>query len=466
MRITLANIRVRLIAWYIVSLGCVHLILAASLFQIVSGRLYHELDQRLETYATCLVELLPQHKHLELAEVIEEMAELTALGPDLYVHVADHSGQIVYESSSLAPTVIRELRKVIDVAQASPRTIRVLDSGPWRLLTRHVEEQGQLAYVGHVAIPLRGVQQALARLWLILIGVIPCSMFLASFGAWFLLNRALHPLQDVIHTAQIIQAKNLDQRLRVPRSGDEVQVLAETFNEMVGRLQRSFEQMRQFISDASHELRTPLAVLKGEVELGLKNHQPRTDHCQEILETCASEIGRISRLVETLLFLSSTDADKIALELKPIPISRMMEEMAEEARILAEAKQIRVEYVNGDTTVLRADEMRLKQLFLNLIDNAVKYTPKGGQMRLGCRSEDDHVELSVADTGIGIAARHLPRIFDRFYRVDPSRNRVNGGYGLGLAICKWITEAHHGTIHVESAPGKGSTFRVRLPLVA
>jgi heavy metal sensor kinase len=332
------------------------------------------------------------------------------------------------------------------------------------MITRQVYGEGNLLYVGRVAIPLHGVQQALARLLIVLLVVIPCVMILASFGAWLLLNRALRPLQETIRTAQAIQAKDLSQRLRVPGTGDEIQALAKTFNEMIGRLQRSFVQMRQFLSDASHELRTPLAVLKGEIELGLKSHHSSSDRCQEILETCSSEIDRMSRLVDTLLFLSNADAEKIALEFKPIHLGRMMEEMAEEARILAEPKRIQVELVNGSHLAFQADEMRLKQLLLNLIDNAVKYTPEGGRITLGCRFENGQVELLIADTGVGIEPQDLPRIFDRFYRADRSRSRSNGGYGLGLSICKWIAEAHHGTLRVESSPGKGSTFIVSLPL--
>ena len=463
MHINPRNIRLRLIAWYVFSLGCVHLILAAGLYHMVSGRLHHELDQRLLTYSTCLVELLPQHRQLDLAEVIEEMAELTALGPDLYVRVVDGAGGVIYESTVLPPDVTAKLRAAMEPTQDRPTTIRVPGSGLWRLVMPRVYEKERLVFVGHVAIPLSGVQQALAKLLLVLMVVVPCVLLLASLGAWLLLNRALAPLHEVIRTAQAIQAKDFSQPLRVPKTGDEVQALAETFNEMITRLQRSFNQMRQFLSDASHELRTPLAVLKGEVELGLRHH-PRSDRCQEILETCASEIVRMSRLVETLLFLSNADAEKITLDLKPVAGDRIMEEMAEEAKILAEPKRIQVELVNGSNLTLWVDEIRLRQLLLNLIDNAVKYTPEGGRIALSLRARNGWVELGVADTGIGIEPHDLPRIFDRFFRADQSRSRADGGYGLGLSICKWIAEAHHGAIHVESSPGQGSTFSVSLPL--
>lgn len=456
------SIRVRLIAWYVFSLGCVHLILAAVLYQMMSGRLHYELDQRLATYTTCLVELLPQHRQLELAEVIKEMAELTALGPDLYVRVTDQTGRVVYASTALPQEAAAGLASAETPHATPPRTIQLPSHGLWRMTTQTVRDGAAASYVGHVAIPLRGVQQDLARLLIILLLVVPCVMLLASAGAWLLLNRALKPLDEAIRTAQMIQANDLSQRLQVVKTGDEVQALAETFNHMIERLQCSFAQMRQFISDASHELRTPLTVLKGELELGLRAC-PRSDGC-EILATCSGEIQRLSRLVDTLLVLSNADAGKITFDPHPIPLCRVLEEMVEQAKVLAEPKGIQVEFVNDSSLTIRADPMRLQQLLLNLVDNAVKYTPERGRIRLSCHADNGHVEIRVADTGIGIDPKDMPRIFDRFYRADQSRNRSEGGYGLGLAICKWIAEAHHGTIHVDSAPGKGSTFLLRLPV--
>lgn len=456
------NIRVRLITWYVFSLGCVHLILAGALYHMVSGCLHHELDQRLATYTTCLVELLPQHRQLNLAEVIDEMAELTALGPDLYVRVTDQTGRLVYASSGLPTDVSARLARSEMPHAAPPRTIRLPGHGSWRMITQTVRDGAEASYVGHVAIPLRGVQQALARLLIILLLVVPGVMLLASAGAWMLLNRALKPLDEVIRTVQVIQAHDLSQRLEVVKTGDEVQALAETFNHMIERLQQSFAHMRQFISDASHELRTPLTVLKGELELGLRAC-PRSDSC-DILATCSGEIQRLSRLVDTLLVLSNADAGKTDFNLQPVALCRILEDIVEQAKMLAEPKGIRVEFANGSSPIVRADAMRLKQLLLNLVDNAVKYTPERGQIRLSYHADNGHVEIRVADTGIGIDPKDVPRIFDRFYRADRSRSRSEGSYGLGLSICKWIAEAHHGTIRVESAPGKGSTFLVRLPI--
>ncbi|MDO8544242.1 MAG: ATP-binding protein [Opitutaceae bacterium] len=463
MRINSKSIRFRLIAWYVLSLGVVHFLVAMGLYQTVSARLHHELDERLNTYATCLVDLLPRDRPSRLAEIGSERAALIALGPDLYVRVVDGTQQVIFESTRSPAAVADTLRSAFAMPPNLPLSLQVAGSGTWRMLRREVSEEGKLLYVGVVGVPLREVQQTLTQFQFVLIAIVPGVLILASFGAWLVLNRALRPLREMIRTARAIQAQELDLRLRVPETDDEMQGLAETFNEMVGRLHRSFAQMRQFITDASHELRSPLAVLRGEVELGLKARLD-ANRCQEILGLCAVEIARLSGLVETLLFLSNADAEKAALDFKPVNLTRVMDEMAEQTRILAEAKGVEVTLVNGHGIVMPADEMRVRQLLLNLVGNAVKFTPPGGRITLSCRSVDGQAEFVVRDTGIGIEPKHLPHVFDRFYRADRSDPGAGGGYGLGLSICRWIVEAHRGTIQVESVPGKGSAFTVRLPL--
>jgi len=442
-----------------------HLVVGTILYHAMSAKLYHEFDQRLMRYTTCLVDLLPDHRGIDLGLAVKEMSELSGVSEGLYVHIVDSDGRLIYASSSVTSADAAKLRVAADATPNRPATIRLPDLGTWRIVRREAHRNGRLEYIGHVAIPFRNVQQALGHLMFILAILFPGVVILASLGAWVLLKGAMAPLRRAIQTIQAIQAQDFNRRLPVPRTGDEVQALAETFNEMIGRLDCSFSQMRQFILDASHELRTPLAILKGEIEVGLTD-QACSHVCQPTLGTCTSEINRMSRLVETLLFLSSVDGAGIDLERKPLHLRSVVEEMVENARVLGEMKHLQIELLDGCDPLVSVNEMKFKQLLLNLIDNAVKYTPSKGRITISCQVYGGQVELAVADTGCGIAAEDLPRIFDRFYRVDKSRSRVDGGYGLGLAICKGIAEAHHGTIHVESSLGKGSTFYVRLPLIA
>ena len=457
------NIRFRLIAWYVVSLGLVHGVVGTGLYQRVSARLHGEFDERLATYAGCLVELLPQHKGIEIGQVVKEMADLHGVEREPYVHITDGTDRILYSTALLPPDASKALRVAAEASAGRPVTARLRQAGPWRVFRQEVREGGQLAYVGYVAMPLRGVQRELWHLLGTLVILVPVVFGVASIGAWMLLNRALMPLRHVIDTAQVIQADNVDRRIPVPATGDEVEQLAKTFNEMTGRLHRSLAQMRQFTSDASHELRTPLTVLKSEIEMGISSC-PVPGRCQATLRNCQTEIDRLTRLIDGLLLLSRADGGRLELQRQPVSLLQLIHEMAEDARLLGEAKQLEVDVVNGRDVIVRADEMRLKQLLLNLVDNAVKYTLEKGRIILGYRMSDDGVELTVKDTGIGIAPEHLPHIFDRFYRVDQSRDGAAGGYGLGLAICKMIAEAHDGTIRVESAPGQGTAFRIRLPI--
>ncbi|MBI4597884.1 MAG: HAMP domain-containing histidine kinase [Candidatus Omnitrophica bacterium] len=461
---TVRNIRVRLITWYVVSLGLVHGVVGTSLYHRMSARLYGEFDEQLAAYTGCLVELLPQHKGIEVGRVVKEMADLHGVERELYVHITDGAGKTLYDTAVLPLDVSDTLRVSAEAGTGRPVSVRLPHAGRWRALRQEVREDGRLAYVGTVAMPLRGVQEGLWHLLETLVILVPIIFLVASIGAWVLLNRALAPLRHMIDSAQAIQADNVvDRRIPVPATGDEVERLANTFNEMAGRLHRSFAQMRQFTSDASHELRTPLAVLKGEIETGI-SACPVPGRCQETLQNCMTEIDRLTRLIDGLLLLSRADGGRLELERESVSLSRLIHEMAEDARLLGEAKQLEVDVVNGRDIIVRADEMRLKQLLLNLVDNAVKYTPERGRIILGYWASDEHVELTVKDTGIGIAPEHLPHIFDRFYRVDQSRDGAVGGHGLGLAICQMIAEAHGGTIRVESTSGQGTAFRIRLPL--
>ncbi len=297
-----------------------------------------------------------------------------------------------------------------------------------------------------------------------ILGLLGIGALSVACGHW-VARRFLRPIQQLIVGTNVLREGNLDFTLAL-QTRDEIQDLVDSFNDMVAhwREKRALEdKMRQFITDASHELRTPLAVLRAEVELGLKAG-PNPSRCQEVLLSCAGEIERLSRLVDTLLLLSNADAEKAALDFKPLNLTRVIEEMAEQARILAEDKGLEFKVGPEQDVAVLANGMRLRQLLLNLIGNSVKFTPPGGRITLSCRPVDGQGEFVVSDTGIGIEPKDMPHIFDPFYCANRDGSRAGGGYGLGLSICKWIVESHGGTIEVASTPGKGSAFTVRLPV--
>jgi signal transduction histidine kinase len=258
------------------------------------------------------------------------------------------------------------------------------------------------------------------------------------------------------------RSADLSQRLPVPRQRDELRRLALTFNEMLGRIAMAVAAQRQFLADASHELRTPLTLIQATAELSLRDDEGAITERHANLRTIARESNRMGRLVADLLVLARADEGQ-SLFRRQLSVDSLLLEVYEQQRVLATEVQLVIGAL--EQAEIDGDPDRLKQLFLNLIDNALRYTPTGGTVTLRLTRRRDWVALDVADTGPGIPAEHLPWIFDRFYRIDQPRSHGSGGSGLGLAICRWIAEAHGGRIEVTSQVGAGSTFTLFLPAV-
>jgi heavy metal sensor kinase len=258
-------------------------------------------------------------------------------------------------------------------------------------------------------------------------------------------------------------AEDLSGRIEVDGPDDEVGRLARTFNEMIGRLDDAFQRQRQFTADASHELRTPLTAIKGQTEVALQRDRD-SDAYKEVLRTVNTEVDRMIRLVGSLLTLARADARRIPLSREAIDLGDIVGDAVDQIRPAAAEKALAIDLAPGEEVRLIADQDLLLQLVLNVLDNAVKYTPAGGSIRVSCQRDGSTAEVAVADTGPGIAPEDLPHIFDRFYRADKSRRQGDSGAGLGLSICRWIAESHGGTIEAQSSPGQGATFIVRLPV--
>jgi heavy metal sensor kinase len=283
------------------------------------------------------------------------------------------------------------------------------------------------------------------------------------FGGLALANRALRPVSEITRRAHRITAENLDQTIPVRNPRDELGRLSLTINDMIRRLQESFARVRQFSADASHELRTPLTIMRGEIELSLRS--PKTpDAYRTVLESTLEEILRMTTIIDNLLTLAKADQGIALGSLSEVALDGLVEELHEDATLLAARKGLTVELRSNTPIVLVGDRLRLRQLFLNLVDNAIKYTPEGGTVTLALERRDGTAVFEVTDTGIGIPPADLDRIFDRFYRVDKARSRELGGSGLGLSIARWIAELHRGTIGVRSELQRGSVFTVTLPI--
>jgi signal transduction histidine kinase len=327
--------------------------------------------------------------------------------------------------------------------------------------------------------PYRSIQR-----WLLLIGL--TGLMLGILASYLLARDITEPILRVVGAAEALGEGDWSQRV-ISNARDEVGVLAQTFNAMAARLESwdtdlrsavaertaelhqavvrldaAFVQMRRFNADASHELRTPLTIVRGEAEVALRSPRPVPEY-ERVLRSILEETEHMGHIIDGLLTLARADSGELKLEARPISLRDLLVDLHQQAQVLAREKGIQVDFACPRSLPAYGDELRLRQLFLNLLDNAVKYTGPGGHVWLEAWEEGGQPVVQVRDTGIGVAPADMPHLFDRFFRVDKARGREVGGTGLGLSICKWIVDAHGGTISVESRPAGGTSFLVRLP---
>jgi heavy metal sensor kinase len=327
-----------------------------------------------------------------------------------------------------------------------------------RILYAPLRAAGQIKGVAQVGYSLADVNRALGNLNRTLLTFIPIALAAAGIGGLFLTGRMLRPVREATHAAARIGAEDLSRRLPVNGS-DEFSELAATFNGMLGRLERAFEQQRRFAADASHELRTPLTVIKANTSLALSRDDLSGEQ-RKVMESVDRAAGVMNRIVQDLLLLARSDAGQLELTLRPTRLSEVLEVAVECARIPG-GPAICNEAEETDLAV-QGDTSHLIRLFVNLLENAVRHTPREGCITLSARREGSAVIVTVEDTGAGISPEHLPHVCERFYRVDEARSRAQGGTGLGLAICQSIVRAHGGSLDITSSPGAGTTVRVTL----
>jgi len=291
---------------------------------------------------------------------------------------------------------------------------------------------------------------------------LPVLLLLAGVGGYLLATHNLKPLGWMAAQTHQITESSLGTRLQIGDAAEELRGLAESFNELLGRLDRSFETMRRFVADASHELRTPLAIIRGEADVVLAQDRSPAEY-KEALGVILDESRRLSRLVDDLLNLARADAGHVKLQVLEFYFNDLLAECCRGLQSLAAARQIELTYHSAGDVPFHGDEELLRRLVINLLDNAIRYTPAGGKVKATIEAEEAGVRLRVSDTGVGISPEAAPHVFERFYRSDKSRTRTGGGFGLGLSIVKWIAESHHGAVDLDSRPSAGSTFTVTLP---
>ncbi len=462
------SIRSRLTAWYGLVLAIALILFSVLLYYFLSKRLYESIDNSLKVSASVVAKtVLIKYSASPLPGLEYFFEQFLGYGNiNKFYRIYDESGNVGSRSrnidASQFPMTQKAYAKALNGEEAY-ETFVVAENHPIRIITMPLLRNKQLVNLVQVGTSLEGVRDTLKNLRNFLLAAVPVVLFLTTLIGRFMAGRALKPVDKITQTARkIAKGADLSQRILQPKAQDEVGRLAETFNEMMDRLEKSFSLMRQFSSDASHELRTPLTVLKGQSELVLSKKRAPEDY-QETLCSNLEEVNYMSKIIEDLFFLSQSDEGEIKLDFIQVNLAAMIEEICKHAEVLAQEKEIKITIAYLEPIEIFGDPHRLRQMVWNLLHNGIKYTPTGGELKISLQGKGDEALLTVQDNGIGIPENDLPMIFERFFRVDKARTRTERGSGLGLSICKYIVEAHKGRIEVESQLGVGSRFKLYLP---
>jgi len=469
--------------WYATALILSIAVFAVVLYFARRSATYQDLDRRIQSEADLTAGILAESYRARgtLVEkdtsgrpfLTAEVAAVLEVVPD-YLLVTSRDGRLLFASPDARALTFGEFEQLITITQpptgAGSHTTgryRVAPNGPTlHYIVRAVPDAGDQFGAIFAGANTRSAELQLEQLVLTIlvaffVGVVPAILV----GGW-LAGRAMEPVDRMItEVREITDGRSLHRRLAMPMARDELARLAETVNQMMTRLERSFAALRRFTADASHELKTPLTVVRAGVERAITRPGMPQEALAPLEETL-QQVNRMTELLDSLLTLARADEGRAELHREPVDMREIVEEAGETGELLAEHAGVGIEIrLPAEPLVLAVDRSRIRQLALNLIENAVKYTPRGGQVSVELAGNDGRVVFTVADTGIGIAPGDLPHVFDRFWRADSARTRTSerAGTGLGLAICKWIAEAHGGTIEVQSRPGRGTTFTVGLP---
>ncbi|MEE8282297.1 MAG: ATP-binding protein [candidate division NC10 bacterium] len=465
---SIRSIRARLTLWYTSLLTVTFLLLGGTAYGLLVYSLSHDMDAALNGVAEALAKQTPQRfttfPPSNIDEVFRRFFGFSRL--DRHFEMLDPFGRRDPRWSRPRPGRLPLSPKVLQNASAGLPTFETVKGvGPYpvRVLTMPVVEAGRVISLIQVGMSQKNLYITRRRFLLTMGAVFPLVLVLAGGGGWILARRALRPVDRMTEAARRISAEDLAERLQETGAGDELDRLAKTLNEMLGRLDAAFHQIRQFSADASHELQTPLTILKGELEVALRSARSPDDY-QRTLKSALEEIDRIAHLVEGLLLLARADAGVLRMDRQPLDLAQIAEEVYGQGKVLADAHAVTLHLGPVEPVSIQGDPERLRRLLLNLVDNGIKYTPPGGEVTLSLERDEEWASLKVSDTGIGLSPEELERVFQPFYRAAETRSRGEGGAGLGLCIARSIAEAHSGRIQVESALGRGSTFTVRLPL--
>jgi len=431
---------------------------AGAVYTFIQDNSSHLLDERLHVDFDWASDMLAQRPDGSIAPYEE-----TGEGDSPWLKVYSLDGDLLFETPEARRHPVPESNKY--AAKADERIVTVPGiMPPYRVMSGGARIGGRPVIV-QVALSEGAIMQDLQQLLYILLLGLPIAVVTAGVGGYVLARRALAPVDRMAERARSINAEHLNDRLPVDNPDDELGRLATVFNETLTRLESSFEQMRRFTTDASHELRTPLTAIRSVGEVGLRGRRDEAAY-REIIGSMLEEVDRLALLVDRLLTLSRADTGQAQLSVDMVDIPELAEEIAEQLGVLAEEKNQSIKVQSQVVPRWIGDRVMLRQALLNLVDNAIKYSPVGGSIEILVTQSTEGTLIDVTDTGPGIPADLRSRVFDRFYRVDKARSRANGGTGLGLAIAKWAVEVNGGRLSLEPTTDVGSRFRITLSQTA
>jgi two-component system heavy metal sensor histidine kinase CusS len=454
------SIRWRLTLWYGAVLSAILIAFSSSVYVLMRHHLLALTDAALAEELGDLGGDVGRCRNV--ADLPRELAVRYSSHEGYEFQVSTLEGRPLFWSDQLSPSALPFPPPRATAQRTSRRSLRLKRLGHARLVSRVVPGPSSPVVI-QAAVSLAPSDHALRELLAVLLMIGPLALAAALGGGYLLARKALAPVDRMVTTVADITAARLDRRVDAPNMHDELGRLASTFNDMIGRLQRSFDEVRRFTADAAHELRTPLSMMRTEAEVALRSSR-HAEEDQRVLENILEETDRLTRLVTQLLFLCREDSGLTRGTRPSVRMDDIVREVADHMQVAVREKGVTLEADSLPPCCVQGDADRLRQLLFNLLENAVKYTPPGGTIAVRGTVLDGRAKIIVTDTGIGIPPEHLPHIFGRFYRVDPSRSRETDGTGLGLSICRAIIEAHGGQIHVDSVLDRGTQVILTLPV--
>lgn len=462
------SLRFRLIWIHSAAIALVVVCVGLIRYELVTYRSHQQFDDALKMDAESFVSRFrfEEHGFTVETEGLSSRDALAMLELEHHFVITNREGHVLWRNlhSRLVASMLKNgglddvLPQYTGFASATAE-----DGSTYRFYSLPMKTQGiPRGAIMHVGRSMEPQRVLLREFLLYYLYSVPLVLVLSMAIGWFLTVRALAPFEEITRTAEKITYENLNTQIVSDRREHEIQRLVQAFNAMVKRLDASFRQVRKFNADAAHELRTPLAILRGETEVALRSPDMPED-IRALLKSNLEEIDRLTRLVDDLLTLAEAEAGTRVLVREPVDVQALLKDVVEQMRFLASEQGIAIDLQSSADLWIHGDKLWIRRAVANLLDNALKYSKSGGRIEVAGASGDASVTIAIRDYGIGILPDDLPHIFDRLYRADPARSRTSGGAGIGLAIVKWVIDAHHGQIRVQSSPEQGTCVEIIFP---